>query len=189
MVSNSETEGVGVRIVASWWGNSCCWIKQAAPPPMDRIDHIDHIDGMDGCRIYIDAHLLISTAFNPIAVAGASITLQITVRPPLVRTSVQKNAVSCTISSGSDAAPDAGKTHKKPNKHGNIRMVGEAGIEPASLFRERILSPSCMPIPPLAHIVSISSETPVLQGVYACVWAYRFPCFLYAYIAKSWRLM
>ena len=29
-------------------------------------------------------------------------------------------------------------------------MVGEAGIEPASPHGERILSPSCMPIPPLA---------------------------------------
>ncbi len=31
---------------------------------MNRIDRIDRIDGMDG-RIYIDAHLLISTAFSP----------------------------------------------------------------------------------------------------------------------------
>lgn len=30
-------------------------------------------------------------------------------------------------------------------------MVGEAGIEPASPHGERILSPSCMPIPPLAR--------------------------------------
>ena len=30
-------------------------------------------------------------------------------------------------------------------------MVGEAGIEPAWDFSQRILSPSCMPIPPLAR--------------------------------------
>lgn len=30
-------------------------------------------------------------------------------------------------------------------------MVGEAGIEPAWPCGQRILSPSCMPIPPLAH--------------------------------------
>ena len=29
------------------------------------ISGIDKIDGMDGCRIYIDAHRLISTAFGP----------------------------------------------------------------------------------------------------------------------------
>ncbi len=26
---------------------------------------MDRIDGIDGCRIYIDAHLFISTAFSP----------------------------------------------------------------------------------------------------------------------------
>ncbi len=32
---------------------------------IDRSDGMDAIDGMDGCRIYIDAHRLISTAFSP----------------------------------------------------------------------------------------------------------------------------
>ncbi len=36
-----------------------------ALPPIDRIDRINRIDGIKGCFIYIDAHLLISTAFIP----------------------------------------------------------------------------------------------------------------------------
>jgi hypothetical protein len=30
-------------------------------------------------------------------------------------------------------------------------MVPKAGVEPASPYEDRILSPACMPIPPLGH--------------------------------------
>ncbi len=85
------------------------------------------------------------------AVVGAQPDLRPTLRPTFARTSVQKDAFSCTVSSGGNTVLKTVKTHENPNKHRVLRMVGEAGIEPASPFGERILSPSCMPIPPLAR--------------------------------------
>ena len=54
-------------------------------------------------------------------------------------------------------------------------MVGEAGIEPASPHGEWILSPSCMPIPPLAHAESISPETLKLQEFCASILVIAVP--------------
>ena len=34
----------------------------------------------------------------------------------------------------------------------NTKMVPEAGLEPARYFYRGILSPLCLPIPPLGHI-------------------------------------
>lgn len=48
------------------------------------------------------------------------------------------------------AGERVGASVHNPWRAGN-RLVGEAGIEPAPPSGERILSPSCMPIPPLAR--------------------------------------
>lgn len=42
--------------------------------------------------------------------------------------------------------------------------VGEAGIEPAWPYGQRILSPSCIPIPPLAHSGNFGGGTRIRTG-------------------------
>ena len=58
-----------------------------------------------------------------------------------------------------------------------IRMVGEAGIEPALPFGKQILSLSCLPISPLAHGVFLVGEPTMEAGLYLRF----FPC------RKFWR--
>ena len=48
------------------------------------------------------------------------------------------------------------KTKNPPEKEG---FVLEAGLEPARPKEHRILSPACLPIPPLEHMIGIERKT------------------------------
>ncbi len=44
-----------------------------------------------------------------------------------------------------------------------IKMVREAGLEPAQYYYRKILSLVCLPIPPLAHIGILQGQKPKIS--------------------------